>query len=154
MAQEAIFAMGDEGISARLRSVRDEYGMTQIQFVPVLNKAALALGIRTYTQPTLSKLETGAQEASLDDIAVYARIDRKGRGMLWLGWGLSTDATLARPTNTVSILGREIDRSAIRTATAEELAEAKRWVAEAEAAQKGAQRRTERGNGPPKKRHG
>jgi transcriptional regulator with XRE-family HTH domain len=149
--------MAAQELPERLRSIREAHGLTQHQFVAVLNRAADKLGVRDYTQSTLSKLETGVQEASLDDIAVFARVDQAGRGMLWLGWGLTDDATLARPANTVTILGREIDRAAIRTATAAELAEAKRWVAEQEAAQKGARRRpgaARDGTDGPKKRHG
>lgn len=90
---------GAESIAERIRSVREAHGLTQLQFLAVLNRQAAALGAREYTQSTLSKLETGTQEASFTDVAVFAATDRLRRGKLWIAWGETEDVSMARPTS-------------------------------------------------------
>lgn len=77
----------DEPVHVRLRAIREALGLTQIEFLPVLNREAEALGQRAYSQSTLSKLESGAQAATFDDVLVFALSDPLGRGRLWLAWG-------------------------------------------------------------------
>lgn len=77
-------------LAQRLIAVREATGLVQVDFVKELNRANRKLfggGARMYTQSTLSKLEIGWQEPSLDDVAVYAAIDPLKRGKLWVGWG-------------------------------------------------------------------
>lgn len=88
----------------RLKQVREATGLTQLQFLPRLNGAASALGAKDYSQSTLSKLETGAQDASFVDVSVFATVDPLGRGKLWLAWGDAEDATLARPKAGPSVI--------------------------------------------------
>lgn len=71
----------------RLKQIRTDLKLTQEQLLPVLNAAAARLGLRTYTQSTLSKIEGGSQDISFDAVATYAAIDPEGRGRLWLAWG-------------------------------------------------------------------
>lgn len=78
---------GGDGVGARLRAVREATGLTQVQFLARLNRAAEQLGVRPYAQSVLSRLENGLQQATFDDVAVYAAVDPLGRGKLWLGWG-------------------------------------------------------------------
>jgi transcriptional regulator with XRE-family HTH domain len=80
----------------RLRAVREATGLTQLQFLPLLNEAAARLGVRAYAQSTLSRLETGLQEATFDDVAVFASVDPERRGKLWLAWNEQTDSTLGK----------------------------------------------------------
>ena len=87
-------------IHARFRAIREAKGLTQELFLPVLRKAAIAVlgdGGRAYSQSTLSRLESGRQAPTFDDVAVWAEIDPEGRGKLWLAWEEAVDATLARP---------------------------------------------------------
>jgi transcriptional regulator with XRE-family HTH domain len=85
-----------EPVHVRLRAVREATGETQVVFLPRLNREAAARGVREYSQSTLSKLESGTQAATFDDIAVFAGVDPKGRGKLWLAWGEAEDATVKR----------------------------------------------------------
>lgn len=89
--------MADSGISDRLKAVREATGLTQLRFLPRLNHVAVALGVREYSQSTLSKLESGAQAASFDDVAVFAAVDPKRRGRLWLAWGEERAEQTAEP---------------------------------------------------------
>lgn len=91
-----------EPLYARLKLVREATGLTQLQFLPRLNAVAAKLHVREYSQSTLSKLETGTQEPSFDDVAVFAAVDPERRGKLWLAWNeredsALQDAELARP---------------------------------------------------------
>jgi transcriptional regulator with XRE-family HTH domain len=90
--------VSDAEIRQRLRQIREATGLTQLRFLPHLNAAAVHLGVREYSQSTLSKLESGPQAPSFDDIAVFAAVDPEGRGKLWLAWGETADATLRPPT--------------------------------------------------------
>lgn len=93
-----------ESVGARLRAVREATGKKQQDFVPLLDAAAADLygsGELTYSQSALSRLETGGQTATLEDIAVFARVDPKRRGKLWVAWGETEDAEL-RPVPKVS----------------------------------------------------
>jgi hypothetical protein len=89
----------DDGIRLRLIEVRAATALTQTSFADRLNEASRALygehGPR-YRQGNVTKLETGAQYASLADVAVYAMVDPKRRGKLWLGWDESDDASMRR----------------------------------------------------------
>lgn len=78
--------MAESGINERLKAVREATGLTQLRFLPRLNQAAAALGVREYSQSTLSKLESGAQGASFDDVKVFAAVDPLQRGKLWIAW--------------------------------------------------------------------
>jgi transcriptional regulator with XRE-family HTH domain len=86
-----------EPIHRRLRAVREATGLTQLQFLPLLNSCAVDLEIKAYSQSTLSKLETGTQAATFDDVAAFAAADPQRRGKLWLAWGESKDATMVQP---------------------------------------------------------
>jgi transcriptional regulator with XRE-family HTH domain len=88
---------GLETVDQRLKAVREATGLTQVQFIPRLNQAAEKLGVRPYAQSVLSRLENGGQQATFDDIAVYATVDPLHRGKLWLAWGEADDATLEKP---------------------------------------------------------
>lgn len=85
-----------EALVERLRSIREASGLTQVQFLERLNRATAAAGMRPYVQSVLSRLENGGQQATVDDIAVFAAVDPKGRGKLWLAWGEKDDPTLRR----------------------------------------------------------
>ena len=91
-------------LPARLRAVREAHEMTQLQFLPLLNREAARRGVREYSQSTLSRLESGRQEATFDDVAVFAALDPQHRGKLWLGWGETTDLTLRQPRHGPSII--------------------------------------------------
>lgn len=80
----------------RLKQVRADLGLTQLEFLPVLNAAAARAGVASYTQSKLSKLESGSQAADFDDVAAFAAADPKRRGKLWLAWGEETDSTLGK----------------------------------------------------------
>ena len=79
----------------RIKAVREALGLTQEALLPVLNDAAQRLGVRVFKQSSLSKIEGGPQAVSFDDVAVYAAVDPKRRGKLWLAWGEKADATMA-----------------------------------------------------------
>ena len=88
----------------RIRSVREATGLTQLQFLARLNEAsrkALGAGVRDYSQSTLSKLESGAQDAGFEDVAVFATADPLRRGKLWFAWGEKADATMQQPPEPV-----------------------------------------------------
>lgn len=70
-----------------MKQVRGALGLTQIEFLPVLNAAAKKVGAAPYSQSKLSKLESGSQDADFDDIAAFAEADPLQRGRLWLAWG-------------------------------------------------------------------
>lgn len=77
-------------LAARLVAIREATGLRQTDFVVQLNRVARGLygrGVRRYRQPTVSNLECGHQAVSLMDVAVYAAMDPKKRGKLWVGWG-------------------------------------------------------------------
>lgn len=101
--------MAESGISDRLKAVREATGLTQLRFLPKLNQAAAALGVREYSQSTLSKLESGAQSASFDDVAVFAAVDPLQRGKLWLAWNEETAALM---TNRHTYTEAELDEAA------------------------------------------
>jgi hypothetical protein len=84
-------------VGERLREVRGPRRLED--FVPELNAASRALGEEgpIFSQSRVSKLELGAQRASLDDIAIYALLDPKRRGKLWLAWNEAEDSAMARP---------------------------------------------------------
>jgi transcriptional regulator with XRE-family HTH domain len=82
--------------SVRLKAIREATGLTQLQFLERLNSVAKKLGTRPYVQSLLSRLENGLQVPSFDDITVYATVDPKARGKLWLAWNETEDATLQR----------------------------------------------------------
>jgi hypothetical protein len=71
-------------VGERLREVRGPRRLED--FVPELNAASRALGEEgpIFSQSRVSKLELGAQRASLDDIAVYALSIRSAAGSC--GW--------------------------------------------------------------------
>lgn len=88
----------EQPMAQRLRMIREAAGLTQLQFLPKLNAASRAVlgeGEREYSQSTLSKLESGAQEPIFDDVAVFAWVDPLKRGKLWLAWGESRDSATA-----------------------------------------------------------
>ena len=93
--------------AARLKQVREATGLTQLQFLPRLNAASrqvLGEGVREYSQSTLSKLETAAQESVFEDVEVYAAVDPQSRGKLWLAWGEDADSSLAEPKAGPSVI--------------------------------------------------
>jgi transcriptional regulator with XRE-family HTH domain len=104
----------------RIRDIREAAGLTQLQFLDVLNRSAARLGARPYLQSTLSKLETGAQDVSFDDVAVFAAVDPLHRGKLWLGWGEAVDATRnpARDAEAVARPDPRLDRPVTRAEAA------------------------------------
>lgn len=75
----------------RLKQVRAALGLTQLEFLPVLNAAAAKVGAGPYSQSKLSKLESGSQAADFDDIAAFAAADPLKRGKLWLAWGEASE---------------------------------------------------------------
>lgn len=78
-----------EPIRHRLKRVRLDARMTQVEWSARLNELARALfgdEAPRYRQGVITKLETGMQAASFDDVEVYAAADPKQRGKLWLGW--------------------------------------------------------------------
>lgn len=78
-----------EQFPERMKAIRKAHGMTQEIFLAVLregSRAVLGDGVRTYSQSTLSRLESGKQPPTLEDVAVLAAIDPQARGKLWLGW--------------------------------------------------------------------
>lgn len=86
-----------EPVGQRLRQVRLDARMTQVEWSERLNGVARALlgaDAPRYRQGLVTKLETGMQAPSFDDIAVYATADPKRRGKLWLVWAETVDATL------------------------------------------------------------
>lgn len=89
-----------EPIRLRMKQVRDEARMTQEVFCAELNRASAALfgdeGPR-YRQGVLSKIETGMQAPTFDDIEVWAAVDPRRRGKLWLAWEEDVDSALEVP---------------------------------------------------------
>lgn len=74
----------------RVKAIREALGYTQLTYLPVLNAASaavLGVGVREYSQSTYSRIESGRQEPTFDDIAVFASLDPEHRGPLWLIWG-------------------------------------------------------------------
>jgi transcriptional regulator with XRE-family HTH domain len=88
--------------AARLKAVRTALGLTQLEFLPVLNTAAAKVGVPPYSQSKLSKLESGSQAADFDDIAAFAMADRLQRGKLWLAWNEKADASTEKRTAPVA----------------------------------------------------
>lgn len=79
--------IGDRSVEAitgaRFRSIREALGMTQVQFRDYLQEqAGVEIG-----QAELSRLETGMQRPTVEDIAVWSCLDPHKRGRLWLAWG-------------------------------------------------------------------
>lgn len=86
-----------ESFPERVKAIRTATGLTQEDFLVTLRKASAAVlgeGTRKYSQSTLSRLESGRQSPTLEDLAVLAACDPEGRGKLWLGWDEAT--TIAR----------------------------------------------------------
>jgi transcriptional regulator with XRE-family HTH domain len=100
--------VADSGVSERLKAVREATGLTQARFLPRLNQAAERLGVREYSQSTLSRLESGMQTASFDDVAVFAAVDPLQRGKLWLAWG----EEVVSATNHHTYTAEELDAAA------------------------------------------
>lgn len=76
----------------RAKAIREARGLKQEDFLPELREASVAVlgaGVRRYSQSLLSRLESGKQEPSLEDVAVLAACDPEGRGELWLGFGVT-----------------------------------------------------------------
>jgi len=67
----------------RLKLIRSARGMTQLEFVALIN----ARSSERLSQSTLSKLESGRQAATFDDAMLFARFDPLNRGRAWLAWG-------------------------------------------------------------------
>lgn len=57
-----------------------------------------------YVASLVQRLETGSQEPTLQDVAIYATMDRAGRGKLWLGWGEVADSALRNRTQGPSVI--------------------------------------------------
>lgn len=88
-------------VGSRLREVREATRLTVEAFVDRLNTLSTALfgaAGPAFQQGRISKLELGSQRASLEDIAIYAAIDPKHRGKLWLAWDETKDVTMRKDT--------------------------------------------------------
>lgn len=116
--------------NARIRAVREATGLTQQAFLYQLNAASarvLGDGVREYSQSTLSKLESGAQEAAFEDITVFAAVDPKRRGKLWLAWGEEVDSFKAprtsRELNTELAAATGVNDTPARKSATQQLAE-------------------------------
>lgn len=87
-----------EAIRGRMLQIRKDAGLTQEAFVERLNAAARQLygdDGRRYRQDTLSKIEKpNGQAPTFDDVAIWAAVDPKRRGKLWLGWDEAVDSAL------------------------------------------------------------
>jgi transcriptional regulator with XRE-family HTH domain len=73
----------------RVKAIRKATGLTQEDFLATLRTASTAVlgeGVRKYSQSTLSRLESGRQTPTLEDVAVLAACDPEHRSKLWLGW--------------------------------------------------------------------
>lgn len=82
----------------RAKAIRAGHGIKQELFVPVVNAMAVSLfgdKARIYSQSTYSRIESGRQAPSLEDVAVIAACDKEHRGILWLGWDADADFTIA-----------------------------------------------------------
>lgn len=91
----------DAGVAARFVSVREALRLSQAELVDRLNAASRTLfgdDGPLFNQGRVSKLELGVQRASLDDIAIYASLDPRQRGKLWLAWNERAERVAARPT--------------------------------------------------------
>lgn len=90
----------ESAIGGRMLLVREATDLLQKEFVARLNEASLTLYGRRgprYDPPRVSKLENGRQEPTLADVAIYAAVDPRRRGKLWLAWNESADSALAAP---------------------------------------------------------
>lgn len=91
-----------------MAQIRKDTGLTQELFVTRLNDAARQLygdeGKR-YRQDTLSKIERAhGQAPTFEDVAVWAAVDPKRRGKLWLAWNETIDNTMAQPRQGPSVI--------------------------------------------------
>lgn len=74
----------------RIKAIRTAAGKTQETFIPVLNEASRAVlgdGVRIYSQSIYSRIESGKQEPTFEDVVVLTSLDKEARGPLWLIWG-------------------------------------------------------------------
>jgi hypothetical protein len=89
-------------VQDRLKSIREATAgaPTQGAFAAVLqHKAERLFGEEVehrYAQTLVNRLENGGQPPTLQDIAVYAALDPRNRGKLWLAWGEAVDSSIRR----------------------------------------------------------
>jgi hypothetical protein len=64
-----------------------------------------------YNPGTFSKIKGGKQRATFADVLRFSEVDPKGRGLVWLGWGLAKDPTfrVKRPSDALAGLPFEQD---------------------------------------------
>ena len=93
-------------IGDRVRSIRELRGEKQPEYATALNAAAKRLKLpKNYSVSTISRLETGRQEITLEDVLIIAAVDPEKRGRDWLAWGdsaVSVAEPRARTTQTAS----------------------------------------------------
>jgi transcriptional regulator with XRE-family HTH domain len=96
----------------RAKQIRDALGLSQSDFLPLLNEAARRLGLpAVYAKDyVVSRTETGTRPMTFEDVAVWSLLDKEQRGWEWLALGDVPVATTA--------LFKQITREALRTASA------------------------------------
>lgn len=72
----------DAEIGARIREIREALGLQQDEMRALLERHGLHVSKTAY-----SRYETGGARATYEDIAVFACVDPRKRGRLWLAWG-------------------------------------------------------------------
>jgi transcriptional regulator with XRE-family HTH domain len=72
----------------RMRSIRELRGEKQPEFATELTRAAKRLRLDvTYEGSKVSRLESGRQIFTLEDVTIVASVDPEKRGREWLAWG-------------------------------------------------------------------
>jgi transcriptional regulator with XRE-family HTH domain len=98
-----------EARGERAKIIRDALGLSQTEFLPLLNQKARQLGLpAVYTKDyVVSRTETGARPMTFEDVAVWLALDPEERPWDWLVFGPpSVGKIKQRPGFTVSDAAR------------------------------------------------
>jgi hypothetical protein len=78
-----------EARGERAKQIRDALGLSQTDFLPLLNEAARSLGLpEVYRKDyVVSRTETGSRPMTFEDVAVWLSLDPKERTWEWLVFG-------------------------------------------------------------------
>jgi transcriptional regulator with XRE-family HTH domain len=100
-----------EARGERAKMIRDALGLSQTDFLPLLNEAAKRLGLpAVYSKDyVVSRTETGSRPMTFEDVAVWSSLDKAQRGWEWLALGENIPVA-------TSALFKQITREALRAA--------------------------------------
>lgn len=83
----------------RVREIREAMGLQQDAFGAELTKAGAAFGLEeSYNKDKVSKIETGARDVTVDEMALLLAMDPKKRTIDWLVFGAASTTTEQTPS--------------------------------------------------------